>query len=183
MVDGSTPVVVWLLGPTAAGKTTIAEALTRRLRERAVPVIHFDGDEVRDWFGPDLGFSAVDRLRVVRTLTSLAGKSHAAGLNVIVSALTAHVEARAYVRDHVDNLITAYVTCSVETCAARDPKGLYARARRGEIDTLIGHDGDYVPPTAPDIMLDTETLTPDQAVATLEAYLATANREAPCRPR
>ena len=90
MTDSIPPVVVWLLGPTAAGKTTLAEALTRRLQGRAQPTIHFDGDEVRDWFGADLGFAAEDRLRVVRTLVHLANTSRAAGLNVVVSALTAN---------------------------------------------------------------------------------------------
>jgi adenylylsulfate kinase len=166
-----TPVVVWLLGPTAAGKTTIAEALTRRLGERAVPVIHFDGDEVRGWFGPDLGFAATDRLRVVGTLARLADKCRAAGLYVVVSALTAHADARAYVRDHVENLVMAYVRCSLETCAARDPKGLYAQARRGEIDTLIGHDGDYAPPEHPDLILDSDAGSVDDLVAAAEEYL------------
>lgn len=163
--------IVWLLGPTAAGKTTIAEALARRLRDRAVPVIHFDGDEVRDWFGPELGFAADDRLRVVRVLVDLANKGTAAGLTVVVSALTAHDEARAYVRQNLENLITAYITCSVETSASRDPKGLYAQARRGEIDTLIGYDAPYPPPDDPDLVIDTERLPVADAVRLIEGHL------------
>ncbi len=167
------PVVLWLLGPTASGKTTIAAALAERLRRRGVPVVHFDGDEVRDWFGPHLGFAAEDRMRVVGTLVHLANKSREAGLNVVVSALTANRDARDHVNQAVGNLIVVYTKCSPETCAWRDPKGLYAKAERREIDTLIGFDGDYPPPERPDLVVDTERLTPQDALTLImESCLA-----------
>ena len=168
--------VLWLMGPTSSGKTTIAEALVARLGAAYVPVVHFDGDQVRAWLGPGLGFAPADRLRVVGALADIADKVSTAGLNVVVSALTANPEARRHVAETVGGLIVAHIKCSPETCARRDPKGLYAKARRGEIDTLIGHDGGYVAPERPDIELDTEALTPEQAAAALEAHLTAGGR-------
>ncbi|MDP6344216.1 MAG: adenylyl-sulfate kinase, partial [Alphaproteobacteria bacterium] len=122
------PFILWLLGPTSSGKSTLAELLTLALRGREVPIIHFDGDEVRDFFGPGHGFAPADRQRVVATLVHLANKSREAGLNVVVSALTANPDARAYVLASIADLITGFVRCPIEVCAARDPKGLYAKA-------------------------------------------------------
>jgi adenylylsulfate kinase len=165
------PHVLWLLGPTSSGKTTIAEALVADMRRRGEAVIQYDGDEVRDWFGPGHGFAAEDRLRVVSTLVDLANKAVASGQTAVVSALTAHEEARQYVRDHVSSLITVSVTCAPETCADRDPKGLYAEAKAGRIDTLIGYNVPYEPPVDPDLMIDTDALSIDQAVATIRDFL------------
>src|SRR5262245_27308435 len=116
--------VLWLLGPTSAGKTTLGIHVVAKLRDRGVPAILFDGDVVRDWFGASLGFSADSRLRVVTTLVHLASKTAEAGLHVIVAALTAGEDARDYVRSHVKDLTLGYVSCSIRTCADRDPKGL-----------------------------------------------------------
>ena len=163
--------VFWLLGPTSSGKTTIAKLLLQILRDRHTPVIHYDGDEVRNFFGKDLGFEPSDRLRVVSTLVQLANKASIAGINVIVSALTANVDARSFVNANTTNLLTGYVTCSVDTCAQRDPKGLYAQAKKGQIDTLIGFNSTYLPPGNPDIILETEKKSPDQSVAHIINYL------------
>lgn len=148
--------VLWLLGRTSAGKTTLAARVVADLREHGIPAIHFDGDEVRDFFGADFGFGADSRLRVVSTLVHLANKAADAGLQVVVSALTAGEEARAYVRSNVRGLTVGYVACSIQTCARRDPKGLYQKAMQGEIDTLIGYNTEYRPPEEPDLVLDTE---------------------------
>lgn len=154
--------VLWLLGPTSAGKTTLATRIVAELRRRGVASILFDGDEVRGFFGADLGFGADNRLRVVTVLTHLANKAADAGLEVVVAALTAGQDAREYIRVNVRNLTIGYVACSIETCARRDPKGLYRKAMRGEIDTLIGYNGEYLPPEGPDIVLDTESHSVDE---------------------
>jgi len=154
--EGPVGTVLWLLGPTSAGKTTLATRIVSDLRGRGIPAIHFDGDEVRDFFGDGLGFGPDSRLRVVSVLVHLANKAAGAGLNVVVSALTAGDDARDHVRAHVRNLTVGYVACSIATCAIRDPKGLYRKAMNGEIDTLIGFNGAYRPPEDPDLILDTE---------------------------
>lgn len=163
MVQTSLPFTLWLMGPTASGKTTLAEAYLDRLRIRNIPSIHFDGDEVRDFFGGQLGFRKQDRLRVVSTVVYLANKARDAGLNVIVSALTANPDAREYVLKNLHGPIMGYVKCSISTCTDRDPKGLYAKAKSGKITTLIGWSEEYNPPDDPDLILDTES----NGVATL----------------
>ena len=164
--------VLWLLGPTSAGKTTLATRVVGELYKRGVPAIHFDGDEVRDFFGPDLGFGAESRLRVVSVLVHLANKAAGAGLHVVVAALTAGEDARAYVRANVRNLTVGFVTCSIQACAQRDPKGLYRKAMRGEIDTLIGYNTEYRPPDSPDLVLDTESHSVDELAAEIVALYA-----------
>jgi len=163
--------VLWLMGPTSSGKTTLARGLTRCLRASGFGVIHYDGDEVRGFFGPDHGFTEPDRFRVVQTLVHLANKAAGAGLHVVVSALTAAVQARKYVIENTMNLIVGHVSCPVDLCAQRDPKGLYQRAARGAIDSLIGFNSPYLPPEDPDIVVDTAALTVEQGVELLEASI------------
>jgi len=167
---------LWLIGPTSSGKTTLAELLKKRLLNDGVSTLHYDGDEVRDFFGENLGFAPADRLRVVSTLVHLANKATAVGINVIVSALTANAGARKLVRDTVSGLIVGYVKCPIDVCAERDPKGLYAQARAGEIDTLIGLNSEYLAPENPDIVIETDTMTPRQAVDTLVDHLQKTGR-------
>ena len=164
--------VLWLLGPTSAGKTTLAMRVVSDLRRHGILAIHFDGDEVRQFFGADLGFGAESRLRVVSTLVHLANKAADAGLHVVVSALTAGEDARAYVSANVRNLTVGYVTCPIQTCARRDPKGLYRKAMNGEIDTLIGYNTEYRPPEEPDLVLDTEAQSLDDLAERIVAGYA-----------
>ena len=145
--------VLWLLGPTSSGKTTLAEYCVKEMCKQNHPCIHYDGDEIRDFFGSTLDFSEESRLRVVRTLVHLSNKTAKAGLNVVVSALTANEDARIYVKKNVNNLILGYVKCPIEICALRDPKGLYQKAFNKEIDTLIGVNRPYIEPDNPDIIL------------------------------
>ena len=162
---------LWLMGPTSSGKTTLAELLLGRLRSAGIAAMHYDGDEVRDFFGDSLGFQPADRLRVVSTLTHLTNKSLEGGLNVVVSALTANEDARAHIAAAVENLIIIYVKCPISVCAARDPKGLYLMADKGEIDTLIGRNSAYQPPAAANLVVETDVLSPDQSVEAVISYL------------
>jgi len=155
---------LWLMGPSASGKTTVALNLLMRVREKGRLAIHYDGDEVRDFFGSDYGFSKRNRLNVVKTLVHLANKSTEAGINVIISALTANNDARKYVKKNVKNLIFVYVDCSIKTCVQRDPKGLYKKAINGEIDTLIGYNSEYEPLDNFHIKINTENYTCDDCV-------------------
>jgi len=159
--------VLWVMGPTSSGKTTISEQLLLRLRGNNVFVMHYDGDEVRSFLGPDHGFSKNDRLRVVSTIVHLSNKALEAGACVIVSALTANPDARAYVMAHVHNLLICSVECSLERCMKRDPKGLYAKAREGKIDTLIGYNEEYMYPEKVDIVINTENENAEQCVDSL----------------
>jgi len=170
--DSKHGLVLWLLGPTSCGKTTIARRLLSFMRKKQIPVIHYDGDEVRDFFGPELGFAKEQRFRVVKTLVHLTNKAAESGLNVIVSALTANPDARRYVFDHTINIITGYVKCSIDECAKRDPKGLYKQAKNGEISTLIGYNTEYNEPENPDLVLDSEQDTLEELVAKAFQYVS-----------
>lgn len=163
---------LWLMGPTSSGKTTLADLLCERLRENKIAIINYDGDEVRDFFGDNHGFSTADRLRVVSTLVHLANKATAAGINVVVSALTANEGARQFMHEKVAELVVGYVKCPIEVCAERDPKGLYARAKTGEIDTLIGFNSEYLAPENPDIIIDTGTMSKKQAIDAIIDHLS-----------
>ena len=91
-------IVVWLMGPTSSGKSTIAKISVEKPIDSAMPVIHFDGDEIRDFFGADFGFAKNNRGRVVETLTHLDDKTSKAGSNIIVSALTTHQSAGDHIK-------------------------------------------------------------------------------------
>jgi adenylylsulfate kinase len=156
----STPIrpglVLWLMGPTSSGKTTVSNAVVKRLRDAGTPIIYFDGDEIRDFFGDNLGFKPEDRLRVVSTLIHLAGKVSTAGAHVIVSALTANPDARKLLDERLGDAAIGYIQCSIDTCTERDPKGLYAKAKSGEIDTLVGYNTENPAYENPYFVLDTE---------------------------
>lgn len=170
---------LWLMGPTSSGKTTLARTLAERLRARGRSCLWYDGDEVRDFFGEDLGFRPADRLKVVRTLCHLANKGTREGVNVIVSALTANPEARKMVYGTVERLAVVWVCCDVEECARRDPKGLYERARQGEIDTLIGFNTPYQAPESYRLALRTQDRDVASCVEELEAFLDSLEAEMP----
>lgn len=165
------PHTIWLMGPTSSGKSAIAKHFCNVLRGKDISIIHYDGDEVRGFFGKDFGFSEDDRGRVVKTLAYLAKKTNDAGVNVVVSALTAHQTARNYIKDNIPNLLIGYVYCPIDVCASRDPKGLYEKARNGEIDTLIGYNTKYQPPNNPDIKLDTNTFSVEENAHRLLRFL------------
>jgi adenylylsulfate kinase len=165
------PYTLWLLGPTSSGKSTIAEQFVRELVNNDATIIHYDGDEIRDFFGKEFGFNENNRGRVVETLAHLAKKANDAGINVIVSALTAHQSARDYISKNIPNLLVGYVTCPIDVCAERDPKGLYQKAKNGEIDTLIGYNSEYIAPNNPDLILDTNSLNVEENVQRLIEHL------------
>jgi adenylylsulfate kinase len=169
------------MGPTSAGKTTIGRLFVDHIRKAGMPAIHFDGNEVRDFFGSSLGFQPEDRLRAVSTCAYLANKSAEAGLNVVVSALTANEDARQFVRKNVRNLVLSYLKCPMEVCFERDARGLYRMAREKKIepDTVIGLDSPYVPPSDPDIVLETAVLSPDESVKRLMNWLKKAGYNLP----
>ncbi len=165
--------ILWLMGPTSAGKTTISESLVARLRGRGRGAILHDGDQVRDYFGDLIGFGADDRIRVVSTLIDLAERTADAGLVTVVAALTAHDDARERVRAMVPRPMIVHVSCAIDACIARDPKGLYRQAIDGEIDTLIGYNQAYRPPEDPDLVIETDALGVDECVDAIVAALET----------
>ena len=165
--DAEAGSVFWLLGPSAAGKTTIAQKVCQRLSAANIPAIHFDGDEIRNLFGPVLNFSKENRMLVVKALAYLAEKLSKIGYHVFVSALTAHSEARLHIQDNINNLFIVCIFCSIEECIRRDPKGLYKLALEKKIDTVVGINEEYVMPEKYDLMINSEDMDPNKSAETI----------------
>jgi len=165
--------VLWVMGPTSAGKTTTGQHFVRDMRAANIPAIHYDGDEIRSFYGETLGFGREDRFRAVATCAHLANKSSEAGLNVVISALTANDDSRAFIRANIPNLVLTYLICPIDICVQRDSRGLYRKAREGKIDskTLIGLDSPYPAPNNPDIVIDTSKHTSDESILLLKKGL------------
>lgn len=164
------PAVLWFTGLSGSGKSTIAEAVARRLEVAGVPVEHLDGDEIRGVF-PTTGFGRAERDTHVRHVGFLASKLEKHGVFVLASLVSPYAESRAFVRRLCRNFLEIYVSTPLAECERRDVKGLYARARRGEIAQFTGIDDPYEPPESPEVTIDTRRVSVDEACAMLMARL------------
>jgi adenylylsulfate kinase len=151
--------VIWLTGLPGSGKTTIAKALYPRLKELGFKVELLDGDTVRKELSPELGFTKQDREIHARRVVYLSKILSRNGIISIVSLISPYRDFRKYARNETNmnnNFYEVYVKCSLETCIARDPKGLYKKALSGEIKDLTGLQDPYEEPDNPEIIVDTE---------------------------
>ncbi len=175
---GQWPMVVWLTGLSGAGKSTIAIRLEQEIQASGRHACLLDGDNLRRGLGRDLGFSLEDRDENVRRVAELARIMTDAGLIVIVALISPlrsqREKARALVPE--GEFFEIFIDAPLPVCEARDPKGLYARARRGELRDFTGIDSPYEAPLAPDLRVDTEQLAVEPAVARVLAFL---NEKAP----
>lgn len=166
---------VWLTGLPSAGKSTLAGALAGRLAQAGRPAEILDGDEMRRALCSDLGFSKEDRDTNARRIGFVARLLACHGVLVLVPVIAPYAASRAAVARLHDEYGTAYlevhVATSVEVCADRDVKGLYAKQASGQISNLTGVDDPYDVPVSPDLAIDTHTLTVDQSVDKLYALL------------
>ncbi len=157
--------VVWLYGMSGSGKSTLATALEKRLFEKGRVTHLLDGDNVRSGLNSNLGFSDEDRAENIRRIAEVSKLFLHAGLVVINSFITPLRANRETARAILgDDLLEVYVRCSFETCAARDVKGLYAKAGRGEIASFTGKDSLFEEPDRADLILDTEKETPEESL-------------------
>ena len=172
------PQCVWLTGMSASGKSTIANLLDRRLTIEGRHTYLLDGDNVRHGLCRDLGFTEADRVENIRRVAEVARLMVDAGLIVIVAFISPFRSERDYARSLFEpgDFMEVFVDASLETCADRDPKGLYAKALRGEIRNFTGVDSPYERPEDPDLRLDTEELSPEACVDLLTERL---DRELP----
>ena len=160
--------VVWLTGLSGAGKSTLAMGAQRRLFEQGWQVTVLDGDNLRHGLNRDLGFSPEDRLENVRRVAETARLFAEAGMLVIVSLISPTVAMREAARAIIgDGFREVWVKADLETCAARDPKGLYAAARAGRIKGFTGVSAPFEAPAAPELVLDTVRLDPRAATERL----------------
>jgi bifunctional enzyme CysN/CysC len=167
--NGHGAAVLWFTGLSGAGKSTIARALERALFAARCQTMLLDGDQVRHGLCGDLGFSPADRTENLRRAGEAARLFFEQGSIVLCTFVSPYAADRDRVRGLLppDRFLEVHVRASVETCAARDPKGLYARAARGELTGLTGVDAPYEPPARPEIDADTETAGPEELVAAI----------------
>ncbi len=160
------PAVLWFTGLSGAGKSTIAGALETRLAELGYHTYLLDGDNVRHGLCRDLGFSADDRRENIRRIGELAKLMADAGLIVLSAFISPHRAERQMVRDMLpeNEFLEVYVNTSLDVCEQRDPKGLYKKARAGEITNFTGIDSEYQAPQSPEIDLLAGEKTIDQLV-------------------
>ena len=170
---GQKPCVLWLTGLPAAGKSTVADRLERKLQTLGKHTYLLDGDNVRHGLSRDLGFTERDRAENIRRIAEVARLMVDAGLIVIVSFISPFRSERRMARDlmEADEFFEIFVDAPLAVCEARDPKGLYARARKGEIANFTGIDSPYEAPESPELRLDTTALSADAAADEIVALL------------
>lgn len=162
---------LWMTGLSGAGKSTLADLLVPRLRTQGVVAVRLDGDALRTGLNRDLGFSDADRSENIRRTAEVARLMVEGGLTVVVSLISPfradREQARSLFPRH--QFIEIFVDAPLTVCERRDPKGLYARARRGELQHMTGIDSAYEVPERPDLHLQTEV---DPAADCVERILA-----------
>lgn len=172
-LKGHRPVAIWFTGLSGSGKSTIANAVEQKLVERSVHVYALDGDNIRGGLNSNLGFSEADRtenLRRIAEVTKLFLDSGTLVLSAFISPLRSD---RKMVAEIVGepNFIEVFVNTSLEECERRDVKGLYKKARAGEIKNFTGIDAPYEAPAHPDVVINTELETIEESAAKVVDYL------------
>jgi bifunctional enzyme CysN/CysC len=156
------PGVVWLTGLSGSGKSTIADALEQKLFALGYKTYTLDGDNVRHGLSNDLGFTEADRVENIRRIAEVAKLMVDAGLIVITAFISPFISERDYARQIIadDEFLEVFVDTPLEICEARDPKGLYAKARSGQLKNFTGIDSEYQQPSNPEIVLKSENKSP-----------------------
>lgn len=160
------PLCLWLTGLPAAGKSTIANTLEKLMYVSGRHTYLLDGDEIRLGLNRDLGFSEADRIEDIRRVSEVARLLVDAGLIAIVSFISPYRAQRDHARSLFERgeFFEIFVDIPLTECERRDPKGLYAKARRGELKDFTGVDSPYEPPLAPEVHLQTMLQTPEECV-------------------
>jgi len=155
--------VLWFTGLSGSGKSTIAVRVHQELLRRGVDVEYIDGDALREVF-PQTGFTREEREEHLRRTGYMASRLAAHGVMVVASFVSPYRESRDFIRRLCPRFMEIYVATPLEECERRDVKGLYARARRGEIRNFTGIDDPYEVPERPELSLDTRELSVEQSV-------------------
>jgi adenylyl-sulfate kinase len=152
--------IFWLFGRSAAGKTTLARRLHQKLLDRKVPVLYLDGDELRSGLNADLGFTDEARLENHRRIAEIAQLAAAQGFNLVVSTMATHESHRDVVQKILGvKLVWLYIHAPLEVCIRRDPKGLYRKAKTGQVTQLLDYPFDLPRPHEQENYIDTVALS------------------------
>jgi bifunctional enzyme CysN/CysC len=172
-LNGHPPRVVWFTGLSGSGKSTIANIVEAKLHAEGVHTYLLDGDNVRHGLNRDLGFTDVDRVENIRRVAEVARLMVDAGLVVLVSFISPFEAERQMARERVEpgEFVEVYVETPLAVAETRDVKGLYAKARRGELKNFTGIDSPYEPPPNPELRVDTSTVSAEQAADAVIEFL------------
>ncbi|GEP80435.1 adenylyl-sulfate kinase [Staphylococcus carnosus] len=171
--NGHKSVVLWFTGLSGSGKSTISVALEKALFERGVRSYRLDGDNIRHGLNNNLGFSPEDRKENIRRIGEVSKLLSDAGLITLTAFISPYREDRDHVREILEDgeFVEVYTKASVAACEERDPKQLYKKARAGEIKNFTGIDAPYEAPEDPEIIVDTEENSVEEAVEQIIQYL------------
>lgn len=171
--NGHRSFILWFTGLSASGKSTLAHALEAKLHDLGCRTFVFDGDNVRHGLCADLSFSAEDRHENIRRIGEMAKLFIEAGTIALTAFISPYKTDREEIRHLVgeDNFIEIYCHCSLETCEARDKKGLYRSARSGEIKDFTGISSPYEAPEHPELDIDTEKYSVEESVEKIMDFL------------
>jgi adenylyl-sulfate kinase len=177
VAHGHRGAVLWFTGLSGSGKSTIGHRVERMLIERGAFAYVLDGDNIRHGLNDDLGFSPDDRVENIRRIGEVARLFADAGALVLSAFISPYRADRDRVRGLLGpgEFVEVFVDTPLEVCEARDPKGLYKKARAGEISGFTGLDAPYEEPLAPEVHLKTMELTVDEAAASVISYLEKQN--------
>ena len=162
-VDRDRGVVIWFTGLSGSGKTTIAHVLEQKLADADVPVELLDGDVVRENLSKGLGFSKEDRDTNIRRIAFVAHLLQRNGVFVITAAISPYRAVREEARMMAKDFVEIYANAPLEVCEERDVKGLYAKARAGEIKGFTGIDDPYEAPAGPEVEVRTDQLSVEES--------------------
>lgn len=163
--------VLWLTGLPCSGKTTIAQELCKILKAKKILYKHLDGDTIRKELHANLGFSKKDRNKNVEMVGDLANSLNHQGNLVIASFVSPYCGAREANRKKIKQYIEVFVNAPVQVCERRDVKGMYQKAKQGEIDNFTGVSDPYEPPVASEVEVRTDQETPQQSAQKIIEYL------------
>lgn len=169
--------ILWFTGLSGSGKSTLSVALERRLYERGINTYILDGDNVRHGLNKNLGFSPEDRTENIRRIGEVSKLFVDAGIVTLTAFISPYREDRNNVRELVESseFIEVYVKCSLEELERRDPKGLYKKARSGEIEGFTGIDAPYEEPVNPEIIINSEKQSIEESVEQIMSFLIEGN--------
>jgi adenylylsulfate kinase len=168
--------VIWFTGLSGSGKSTLANALESKLFELGYKTYVLDGDNVRMGLNKDLGFSDNDRKENIRRIAEVANLFSDSGTLTLTAFISPFIEDRKIARDIIgDNFIEVWVKADLDTCEVRDPKGLYKKARLGEIKNFTGIDSPYESPENPELIIETDKLDIEQSIEIIIEHLKQKN--------